>query len=148
MNAKIEENNDGQSKKGSLLRRIGKEETLSLAQKIWRDQSKVATQIASEALTAIHEKYQTDPTFFSGRSAKGIVGGLFYVLGQRNSNVRTQRQIATSLNTTEVTIRAYSRYWADPIQNHYRRAKTKQSDAEQTAPLSKPSLNEERNNDS
>jgi transcription initiation factor TFIIIB Brf1 subunit/transcription initiation factor TFIIB len=136
MNAKIEEDNDGQNKKGSLLRRIGKEETLSLAQKIWPDQSKVATQIASEALTVIREKYQTDPTFFSGRSAKGIVGGLFYLLGQRYGNSRTQRQIATSLNTTEVTVRAHSRYWAEPIQNHYRRAKAKQSDAERTVRLS------------
>jgi hypothetical protein len=52
--------------------RIGKEEILSLAQKIWQGQNKEDTDIASEALTIIREKYEADPTFFSGKSVKGI----------------------------------------------------------------------------
>ena len=103
-----------------ILNRIGKEEMLSLAQKIWQSQNQVATEIASEALTIIREKYEADPTFFSGKSVKGIAGGLFYLLGQRYGNLRTQRQIAKNLNTTEVTIRASCREWTESVQKHYR----------------------------
>jgi transcription initiation factor TFIIIB Brf1 subunit/transcription initiation factor TFIIB len=113
------------TKSTQILRRIGKEEILSLAQKIWQGQNRVATEIASEALTVIHEKYETDPTFFSGKSAKGIVGGLFYLLGQRHGHVRTQREIAVGLNTTEVTVRASCREWAEPLQNRWRHGKMK-----------------------
>jgi len=108
-----------------ILSRMEKEEILSLAQKIWQNQSKVATEIASEALTIISEKYQTDPTFFSGKSAKGILSGLFYLLGHRHDSTRTQREIAVSLNTTEVTLRASCREWAKPLQNHFGNRKTK-----------------------
>jgi transcription initiation factor TFIIIB Brf1 subunit/transcription initiation factor TFIIB len=109
----------------NILNRIGKEEILPLAQKIWQGQNEVATEIASEALAIIREKYEIDPTFFSGKRAKGIVGGLFYLLGHRCGNLRTQRQIALNLNTTEVTIRASCREWAEPLQRHYRHSKTK-----------------------
>ena len=105
--------------------RIGKEDVLSLAQKIWQDQTDVNREIASEALIIILEKYETDPTFFSGKSIKGIVGGLFYLLGQRHGKFKTQRQIATSLGTTEVTIRASCREWAEPLRNHYRHMEIK-----------------------
>ena len=108
-----------------ILNRIGEQEILSLAQKIWQSQNQVATEIASETLAVIREKYETDPTFFSGKSAKGIVAGLFYLLGQRYGSIRTQRQIALGLNTTEVTIRASSREWTQPLQNHCRRVKRK-----------------------
>jgi transcription initiation factor TFIIIB Brf1 subunit/transcription initiation factor TFIIB len=84
----------------------------------------LTTEIASEALTIIRKKYETDPTFFSGKSSKGIIGGLFYLLGQRFGNFKTQRQIATSLNTTEITIRASYRTWAELVQKHYEYAKT------------------------
>jgi transcription initiation factor TFIIIB Brf1 subunit/transcription initiation factor TFIIB len=103
-----------------ILDRIGKEEVQSLAQKIWQGENRVNTKIASEALAIIREKYETDPTFFSGKSAKGIAGGLFYLLGQTYDSVRTQRQIAKSLNTTEMTIRASCRDWTEFLQNHHR----------------------------
>jgi len=108
-----------------ILNRIGKQEILSLAQKIWQSQNQVATEIASETLTVIRERCQTDPTFFSGKSAKGIVGGLFYLLGQQCGSIRTQRQIAIGLNTTEVTIRTSSREWAQSLQNYCRYEKGK-----------------------
>lgn len=108
-----------------ILNRIGEQEILSLAQKIWQGQNEVATKIASETLAVIRVKYQTDPTFFSGKSAKGIVGGLFYLLGQRYGSMRTQRQIALGLSTTEVTVRASSREWTQPLQNDCRHVKRK-----------------------
>ena len=115
----------GKTERTRTLNRIGKEEMLSLAQKIWPGQDKVAAEIASEALVIIREKYETDPTFFSGKSMRRLVGGLFYLLGQRYGNLRTQRQIAVSFDTTEVTMRASCREWAESFQNHCRHAKTK-----------------------
>jgi hypothetical protein len=122
---KIEESMKGKKEKTCTLNRIGKEEILSYAQKIWPGQDKVAAEIAAEALVIIREKYETEPTFFSGKSTRRLVGGLFYLLGQRYGNLKTQRQIAVSLNTTEVTMRASCREWAEPLQNHCRHAKTK-----------------------
>ena len=94
-----------------ILSRIGQESILSFAQKIWRNQHSAAEKIALEALNVICETYQTNPAFFSGKSAKGIVGGLFYLLGHRYSKVKTQKEIARSLNATEMTVRASYREW-------------------------------------
>jgi transcription initiation factor TFIIIB Brf1 subunit/transcription initiation factor TFIIB len=105
------------------LRRFGEKDVLSFAQKTWQDQQSVARSVASEALNVIYETYQTNPTFFSGRSAKGIVGGLFYLLGQCNGNVKTQKEIARSLGTTEMTIRSSYRMWMKPFQSYSRRRK-------------------------
>jgi transcription initiation factor TFIIIB Brf1 subunit/transcription initiation factor TFIIB len=122
---KVEKRITGKTKKTRILARIGKEEILLLAQKIWQGQTNLDTKIASEALTIIHEKYEANPTFFSGKSIKGIVGGLFYLLGQRYGNFKTQRQIATSLSTTEVTVRASCRMWTEPVRKHYGYARTR-----------------------
>jgi transcription initiation factor TFIIIB Brf1 subunit/transcription initiation factor TFIIB len=105
------------------LRRFGEEDVLSLGQKTWQDQPSVARSMASEALSVIYETYGTNPTFFSGKSAKGIVGGLFYLLGRFNGNVKTQKEIARSLGTTEMTIRASYRTWVKPFQNYSKRRK-------------------------
>lgn len=94
-----------------ILNRIGQESILSSAQKIWRNQHSAAEKIASEALNVICEAYQTNPAFFSGKSAKGIVGGLFYLLGHEFCKVKTQKEIARSLNATDMTIRASYRGW-------------------------------------
>jgi len=106
-----------------ILGRIGEEDVISLAQKIWHNQQLVATKIASEALDIISETYQANPTFFGGKSAKGIVGGLFYLLGHQYNSIKTQREIARSLNATEVTIRASYREWVKPSQSYFRRGK-------------------------
>jgi hypothetical protein len=94
-----------------ILSRIGQESILAFTQEIWRDQHSAAAKIASEALNVICETYQTNPAFFSGKSAKGILGGLFYLLGHRFSRVKTQKEIARSLNATDMTIRASYREW-------------------------------------
>jgi hypothetical protein len=74
-----------------ILNRIGEEDVLSCAQKIWHNQRLVAIKIASEALNVIYETYQTNPTFFSGKSTKGLVGGLFYLPGHQYNSIKTQR---------------------------------------------------------
>jgi hypothetical protein len=108
-----------------ILDRIGKEEIIVLTRKIWQGQNKIATEIGLETLVVIREKYEADPTFFSGKSAKRILAGLFYLLGQRYRNARTQRQIAIGLGATEVTVATSCHEWAEPLQQHYRQMKTK-----------------------
>ena len=104
--------------KNIILHRFGEENVLSFAQKTWQDQQSVAKSMASEALNIIYETYQINPAFFGGKSAKGVVGGLFYLLGRFNGNVKTQKEIAQSLGTTEMTIRAFYRIWLTPFQNY------------------------------
>jgi transcription initiation factor TFIIIB Brf1 subunit/transcription initiation factor TFIIB len=85
--------------------------------------------IASEALNVINETCQRDPTPFSRKSEKGIVGGLFYLLGYRCGSIKTQREIARSLNTTEITIGASCRAWLKPFQDYSRRRNRQQRNA-------------------
>jgi hypothetical protein len=111
------------TQKNCILRRFGEKNVLSFAQETWQDQPSVARIMASEALNIIYETYQTNPAFFGGKSAKGVVGGLFYLLGRCNGNVKTQKEIARSLGTTEMTIRAFYRMWLEPFQNYSKHRK-------------------------
>jgi transcription initiation factor TFIIIB Brf1 subunit/transcription initiation factor TFIIB len=78
---------------------------------IWQDQPSVAEKIASEILLILTQAYEREPCFFSGKSEKGILSGLFYRLGQRHKSIKTQHAIARSLKTTEMTVRASYRDW-------------------------------------
>jgi len=44
--------------------------------------------------------------FFNGKSAKRIIGGLFYLLSFRHDAIKKQRDLADQLGTNDVTIRA------------------------------------------
>jgi transcription initiation factor TFIIIB Brf1 subunit/transcription initiation factor TFIIB len=44
-------------------------------------------------------------------SEKGLLCGIFYILNLKNKAQKTQRGIALSLNTTDVTLRASYRKW-------------------------------------
>ncbi len=112
-----------------ILHRIEEEDILSFARKTWQNQRSVAMKMASKAVDVINETYQANPTFFSGKSMRGIIGGLFYVLGHRYGNARTQKEIAQSLNITEMTIRASCRNWIKPFQSFLKREKRKQQGA-------------------
>jgi transcription initiation factor TFIIIB Brf1 subunit/transcription initiation factor TFIIB len=79
--------------------------------KIWQNQPDVAALIASEASRMIKSACKSKPTFFSGKTEKGILSGLLYHLGLVRNHVKTQRQIARSLNTNEVTVRESWRDW-------------------------------------
>jgi transcription initiation factor TFIIIB Brf1 subunit/transcription initiation factor TFIIB len=84
---------------------------LSFTSKLWRDDQGVAVAVAKESSRIIHIAYQRRPTFFSGKSAKGILAGLFYHLGYIHNSAKTQKQIAQSLNTTDMTVRSSCRDW-------------------------------------
>jgi transcription initiation factor TFIIIB Brf1 subunit/transcription initiation factor TFIIB len=111
-----------------VLNRISEEEVLSYAHRVWPDQQSMAIRVASEALTVIRETCQINPMLFRRKSGKGIVGGLFYLLGYRCGSIKTQREIARSLNTTEITIGASCRAWMKPFQDYLRHRNRQQRD--------------------
>ncbi len=86
-------------------------QVLSFACKVWRGQPGAAEAIADEATRIIQIGIERKPIFFSGKSAKGIAAGLFYSLGFVRGCTKTQAEIAKSLETTEMTVRASSRDW-------------------------------------
>jgi transcription initiation factor TFIIIB Brf1 subunit/transcription initiation factor TFIIB len=79
--------------------------------KLWQDQPLIAEKIASEVLLILTQAYELKPCFFSGKSEKGILSGLFYHLSKRYKSIKTQHVIARSLKTTEMTVRASYRDW-------------------------------------
>jgi transcription initiation factor TFIIIB Brf1 subunit/transcription initiation factor TFIIB len=83
----------------------------AFANKVWQDQPKTAETIAREASKTVNMAYRRNSVFFSGKSKRGVVAGLFYCLGLSLGSFKTQRQIAQSLKTTEMTVRASSRDW-------------------------------------
>jgi hypothetical protein len=70
---------------------------------VWENQAtakKIATE-AFEIITNTSGKFR----FFNGKSSRSILSGLFYLLGFRYNAVRTQKEIAVQLITTDVTVR-------------------------------------------
>jgi transcription initiation factor TFIIIB Brf1 subunit/transcription initiation factor TFIIB len=96
----------------SILRRISADEVFAAANTIWLDKS-IATTIASSAVKIINQTYTRRFEFFSGRSSKYLVGGLFFLLGYRHCSIKKQNELAHQLGTTEVTIRLSYRKWLE-----------------------------------
>jgi hypothetical protein len=94
-----------------ILRRIDHGEILGLARIVWENQKSVAENIASDATRLISEAYDKNPAFFGSKSKKWILGGLFYILGQKYKEPRTQKQMAYLFGTNEVTIRNSFQNW-------------------------------------
>jgi transcription initiation factor TFIIIB Brf1 subunit/transcription initiation factor TFIIB len=99
--------------KTKLPRRLSPERVLALAIVVWPNQLPVAAEVSARAINMIQRAYEKSPTFFSGRSEKGILSGLFYQLEFGTVNMKTQQQIAKALGTTEMTTRASYREWLD-----------------------------------
>jgi hypothetical protein len=114
------------SSKGYISRRLSHVDTLYWANKTWKGQRQVAESMASKAIRLVFEAYEKNPPFFGSKSRKWILGGLFYLLGQRNGVAKTQKQIAQSLKTNEMTIRAsyrewlaqFPKFWSETTKNH------------------------------
>lgn len=85
---------------------------LDAAHKIWREES-TARIIAEDASRIIHIACNRNSVFFSGKSARGVLSGLFYCLSLSHGDTKTQQEIARSLDTNEVTVRASSRDWLE-----------------------------------
>lgn len=92
-------------------KRLSNERVLVAAVAVWQNQLSMATDVSTRASKIIQKAYETAPTFFSGRSEKGILSGLFYQLALNTVNMKTQQEIASALGTTEMTIRASFHDW-------------------------------------
>ena len=95
----------------SILDRLSSE-VVAAAKSVWSEQV-TAEKIAANALEIIANAYKSRFAFFSGKSSRGLIGGLFYLLGFRYDVVKKQKELAEKLGTTDVTIRTSYRKWLD-----------------------------------
>jgi len=101
----------GHSTEQYISRRLSHTEVLFWANTMWEDQKQAAESIASRATRLICKAYERNPAFFESKSKKWILGGLFYLLARGHGQPKTQKQIAKTLDTNEMTIRASYREW-------------------------------------
>jgi transcription initiation factor TFIIIB Brf1 subunit/transcription initiation factor TFIIB len=92
--------------------RLSSKKVLSYASKVWQGQQLIVESIAAETSQIIKSVNKRSPIFFSGKSEKRILSGIFYLLGTKKAK-KTQREIARSLNTNDVTVRASYRDWLE-----------------------------------
>jgi hypothetical protein len=96
----------------SILNRISPIEVFAAANTLWIDKS-IADAIASNSIQIINQTYTRNFKFFTGRSSKYLVGGLFFLLGYRFSAIKNQNELAHRLGTSDVTIRTSYRKWLE-----------------------------------
>jgi len=101
-----------ESGKMSLIKRISQDEVSNAAHALWLDTSE-ADAITFETLKIINQTYCRKFSFFSGKSSRRLIGGLFYLLGYRYDVIKKQYELADHLGTTEVTIRESYRMWLE-----------------------------------
>ena len=97
-------------KKRRLPRRISLEEIQWLARAVWEN-STVADEISIETFEIIAQAAERKLSFFSGKSTKGLIGGLFYLVGSKREAQKTQKEIAALLKTNDVTLRTSYQKW-------------------------------------
>lgn len=96
----------------SLLNRIPLDEISVAAHDVWLDKL-IADKITVETVQIINQTYTRKFVFFSGKSSKCLVGGLFYLLGYRYDAIKKQKELADELCTSEVSIRMSYRKWLE-----------------------------------
>ena len=116
----VDERTDFTSERDQGSRTIIQTARSIIASKLWPEQRKNSDAIAKEASRILEIALQRRRTFFSGKSAGSILSGLFYWLGIVFNSARTQREIAISLNTSDVTVRESSREWMEYFNDLFR----------------------------
>jgi predicted hydrocarbon binding protein len=99
--------------KNELPKRLSAKQIFEAAKAIWLNQPIIAEDVASKASKMIQSTFEAAPMFFSGKSSKRILSGLFYQLSLNTVNAKTQREIASALGTTEMTTRMSYREWSE-----------------------------------
>ena len=94
----------------TIFYRIHCEAITTAARAVWENQE-IADDIASNALHILDLSSWTNLRFFSGKPTKCILGGLFYILGFRFNAVKTQKEIADFLCTTEFSVSSSYKNW-------------------------------------
>ena len=90
--------------------RISLDNLLDAAQTVWSNETTVH-KVAADSYSILTKIQGRKTTFYSGRRATALVGGLFYLLGFRYNDVKKQNELAYKLGTTDVTIRKSYRDW-------------------------------------
>ena len=93
-----------------MINRISFDELLAASQIIWSDK-KTVDKVAKNSFFILNHVQKRKITFYSGRRARAIVGGLFYLLGYRFDDIKKQNELADKLSTSDVTIRMSYRKW-------------------------------------
>jgi transcription initiation factor TFIIIB Brf1 subunit/transcription initiation factor TFIIB len=96
----------------SILNRISPEEIAIAAKTIWSNHL-IAKAIGEETIDIIMKTHTRKFSFFNGKTSRGLVGGLFYLLGYKYDSTKNQKELAYSLGTSDVTIRASYRGWLE-----------------------------------
>lgn len=94
----------------AILKRIPGDVTASAAKAVWQNPQNAAD-IAADALHVLAAASKANLRFFNGKAPKCLLSGLFYLLGFRHGTVRTQREIADFLCTTEASVRTSYKSW-------------------------------------
>lgn len=87
-------------------------EVTEAAKAVWSNPV-TAEKIAANALEIITNAHKSKFAFFSGKTSRGLIGGLFYILGFRYGAEKKQKELAEKLGTTDVTIRAAYKNWLE-----------------------------------
>jgi len=96
----------------SITKRISPEEVAIAAKTIWPNQL-IANAISKDTMDVIMKTHARKFSFFNGKTSRGLVGGLFYLLGYKYDAVKNQKELADRLGTSDVTIRASYRCWLE-----------------------------------
>lgn len=95
-----------------MFLRISLEEIVIAAKAVWPNRI-VANAIGEETMDIMMKTYKRKRSFFAGKTSRGLVGGLFYLLSYKYDVVKNQKQLADRLGTSDVTIRASYRDWLE-----------------------------------
>jgi len=86
--------------------RIEPKDVATWAHNVWLEETDFARKVVRETLNLVREIYQKNLILLCGRTKRGIVGALFYLLGLKYDKYRkSQLEIADVLNIHTVTIR-------------------------------------------
>jgi hypothetical protein len=88
------------------------------ARAVWVDEE-IADDISKNALQILADTSKLNLRFFCGKAPKCILGGLFYILGFRFKAIKTQREIADFLCTTEVSVAKSSKIWLEKLPHYF-----------------------------
>lgn len=102
----------------NIFYRIHCEKITSSARVVWENQE-TAGDIASNTLQILAKVSKQNLVFFCGKPPKCIHGGLFYILGFRFKEIKTQNEIANFLCTTEVSIRKSYKSWLNEFPQYF-----------------------------
>lgn len=92
--------------------RISPEEVSMAARTVWANR-RIADTIGEETVDIMMKTYKRKFSFFCGKTSRGLVGGLFYLLGYKYDDVKNQKELADLLGTSDVTIRVSYRSWLE-----------------------------------